>query len=450
MAWTNWGFDGTINEAQWAQMAGLLGNGYVAAANGDCAVTAVSGARSVSVAAGTLYGDGIVSVNSGAETVAMTTPVNGQWFVIALRRTWATNTVALVAIAGATTSTTLPTATPTSFPTLNTNTGVLTDQPIAWAWCNSATTDVVVSDLRQFPVRTQSSTGNIIINGAFDIWQRGTTFTNPSGYTYTADRWRSYRYGFATGMTATRQTSSLTGTQYCARVQRTASNAATDALYLDYSAETVDSIPFAGKTVTVSFYARAGANYSAALKALGFVVRTGTGTDQAMTAYTGSSDVSLTSHTLSTSWQRFTVSFAVGSNATEMGLQFYYVPVGTAGAADYFEVTGIQLEAGATATPFKRASGTIQGELAACQRYYETGQAYIMAVGVPTGANYYQIYWRHPFKVTKRASATLTSTITSGASFGNSAGTSEIFATGYANGSQNISYGFDWTASAEL
>lgn len=154
MAWTNWGFDGTINEAQWAQMAGLLGNGYVAAGNGDCLVTAVGGARSVSVAAGTLYGDGVVSVNSGAETVAMTTPVNGQWYVIALRRTWATNTAALVAIAGATTTTTTPTAPPTSFPTLNTNVGVLTDQPIAWAWCNSANTTVVVYDIRLKAVKS--------------------------------------------------------------------------------------------------------------------------------------------------------------------------------------------------------------------------------------------------------------------------------------------------------
>lgn len=155
MAWTNWGFDGTINEAQWSQMAGLLGNGYVAAGNGDCLVTAVGGARSVSVAAGTLYGDGVVSVNSAAETVAMTTPVNGQWYLICLKREWATNTATLRAVAGATTTTTTPTVAPSSFPTINTSPGVLTDQPIAWAWCNSANTTVVVFDLRLLPMRTQ-------------------------------------------------------------------------------------------------------------------------------------------------------------------------------------------------------------------------------------------------------------------------------------------------------
>lgn len=154
MAWTSVGFDGTITEIQWAGLASLLGNGYVAAGNGDCLVTAVGGARQVSVAAGSLYGDGVLSTNSGAETVALTTPTNGQWYVIALRRTWATNTAALVAIAGATTTTTTPTAPPTSFPTLNTNVGVLTDQPIAWAWCNSANTTVVVYDIRLKAVKS--------------------------------------------------------------------------------------------------------------------------------------------------------------------------------------------------------------------------------------------------------------------------------------------------------
>lgn len=155
MAWTSVGFDGTITELEWSsKMAGLLGNGYVAAGNSDCLVTAVSGARQVSVAAGSLYGDGVVSTNSAPETLALTTPVNGQWYAVCLRRTWATNSAALVAVAGATTSTTTPTAPPTSFPVLNADPGVLTDQPIAWAWCNSANTTVVVYDIRLKPVKS--------------------------------------------------------------------------------------------------------------------------------------------------------------------------------------------------------------------------------------------------------------------------------------------------------
>jgi hypothetical protein len=155
------------------------------------------------------------------------------------------------------------------------------------------------------------------------------------------------------------------------RIQRTAGNASTNSINTAQSFESVNSIQYAGKTVTLSFYARAGANYSGASNALQVYLATGTGTDQsAISGFTNNIYVINTPATLTTTWQRFTYTAAVASNRTQVAPYFVHVPVGTAGAADYFEITGVQLELGSVATPFARAGGSIGGELALCQRYY--------------------------------------------------------------------------------
>jgi hypothetical protein len=213
-----------------------------------------------------------------------------------------------------------------------------------------------------------------VINGAFDVWQRGTSFTpTAASLPYTADRWVSYRA--VTGYTVTRQTTSDTTNlpfiQYCARVQRTNGNTATDIIYLNSSIETANTIPYAGRTITMSFYARAGANFSASSNSLNVELYTGTGTDQQVNVgYTGVASPISTNVVLTTTWQRFSVSVTLNGNVTEFAPYFRYTPTGTAGAADYFEITGVQIDLGQTALPFRRAGGTIQGEIALAQRYY--------------------------------------------------------------------------------
>jgi hypothetical protein len=223
------------------------------------------------------------------------------------------------------------------------------------------------------PINSLQAAGkNAVINGGMDIWQRGTSVASSTGV-YTADRWLNY---FAATGTVTRQatndTTNLPNIQYCARIQRTSGQTATSAMYFAQSMETVNSIPFAGKTVTLSFYARAGANYSSTSNVLQVYLNSGTGTDQNIITgtYTGNTSVITQNATLTTTWQRFSYTGTVASTTTELATYFQYAPTGTAGAADYYEITGVQLELGSTATTFSRAGGTIQGELAACQRYY--------------------------------------------------------------------------------
>jgi hypothetical protein len=215
---------------------------------------------------------------------------------------------------------------------------------------------------------------NPVINSAFQVWQRGTSVSvSAASNAYTADRWQLFtQSGQASTVSrqATGDTTNLPFIQYCARVQRNSGQTGTGQMSFIQGMETINSIPYAGKVVTLSFYARAGANYSPTSNAFNFMVYTGTGTDQFPTSYTGGATAANASATLTTNWARYTVTGTVATTATEIGLYAYWSATGTAGTNDYVEITGVQLEVGSVATPFHTYAGSIQGELAACQRYY--------------------------------------------------------------------------------
>ena len=219
---------------------------------------------------------------------------------------------------------------------------------------------------------------NAIINGGMDIWQRGTSIalsaSTGTAAGYSADRWDAItntNQACVISRQPTGDTTNLPNIQYCARFQRNSGQTGVGTLPFFQNLETTNSIPFSGKQVTLSFYARAGANYSATSNVLAAYLFSGTGTDQnAQSGPTGQVTIVSSNLTLTTTWQRFSITGTVGATATQLFPYFQYTPTGTAGANDYYEVTGVQLELGSTATTFSRAGGSIGGELALCQRYY--------------------------------------------------------------------------------
>jgi hypothetical protein len=221
---------------------------------------------------------------------------------------------------------------------------------------------------------------NAIINGGFDNWQRGTSFVT-SGITYTADRWQLSATAVAANCTAT-QTAGSNGAKYAVQFGRQSGVSTQPTPVFATTLETSESLRFAGQNVTISFEALAGANYSGG--ALSVYLYQGTGTDQNFTAFTGGTNQTATK-TISTTNTRYTVTFAVPSGTTQLALGFLYATTGTAGAADYVQIQKVQLELGSVATPFSRAGGTLQGELAACQRYYfrkNTSGVYLTRMGL--------------------------------------------------------------------
>ena len=251
---------------------------------------------------------------------------------------------------------------------------------------------------------------NGVLNSNFSVWQRGTTISGAGGGAYTADRWFLYAGSNGTvSRQATGDSTNLPFIQYCARVGRL--NAVTDATAFPFSQsfESVNSIPFAGKTVTLSFYARKGANYSPTSSALPVVLATGTGTDQnySSAGFTGSATPISQTATLTTTWQRFSYSATLSSSATQLAVSFNYVPVGTAGAADYYEVTGVQVEIASSATAYSPNTSTFQAELAACMRYFYAANGsnrYSIAQGQAISTTAAQTYVTFPVQM--RTSAT--------------------------------------------
>ncbi len=213
---------------------------------------------------------------------------------------------------------------------------------------------------------------NKIINGDFRIWQRSTAPT-PGGvasWTYnSADRWLFLSGG--TSATITRSTSVPTGFQYSLKLQRTASTSGTNTLYALQIIESLNCVDLQGQNVTFSFWAKAGANFSASGNSISVGLQTGTVADEGSGYIGGLTGMTVplnTSTTITTTWTRYSFTVAIPSNALEINCYIYYNPTGTAGSDDALYITGVQLEAGSTVTPFEfRQIGT---ELALCQRYY--------------------------------------------------------------------------------
>lgn len=223
---------------------------------------------------------------------------------------------------------------------------------------------------------------NYLINGNFDIWQRGTTQTT-SGM-LSDDRWGNRSSGGLGEVANDRvaftlgQTSVPGNPKYYSQVtvgaldDIVAGNVLKDQLIEDVST-------LSGKTVTLSFWAKADA---AKAVNVSFAQNFGTGGSPSKEVpFIYQEDVQLT-----TDWQRFSVTTTLPSIAgkTLGSDNNSYLKVRLIfSAGDYFETLGIftgeqtgvfdiaqvQLEEGDTATEYERR--TVADELFLCQRYYK-------------------------------------------------------------------------------
>jgi hypothetical protein len=232
-------------------------------------------------------------------------------------------------------------------------------------WVDIAQSTTDLSNYANITTTPISGFRNAVINGDFRVWQRGTSFTTGSG-TYTADRWVYSFNGTGATRTVSQQSftpgNTISGYEPQYHLRYAQSVAGTSGTYNVIGQKIEDARTFAGQTVTISFWAKAAASTTITT---GFDRNYGTG------GSSSDDNTNIVSHSLTTSWQRFTTTVTIASvsgktiGANSFLLFWIGMPTNVTFTID---IWGVQVEKGSIATPFEqRPIGT---ELSLCQRYF--------------------------------------------------------------------------------
>ena len=241
------------------------------------------------------------------------------------------------------------------------------------------------------------SNRNIIINGAMKVAQRGTSFTSPISSTFTLDRWK-YEENTDNVVNVEQSSDAPAGFERSIKVTTTTAAGSVgsgDFAQLIYKTEGHDISRLAygtsdAKTSTISFWVK-----SSVIGSFPFSLQNHDGTRVFPVTYTVNS---------ANTWEYKTITIAgdtggtwtTNNNTTGIRFTFLWISgsnftggvdgggwAATTGFANLtssytanldvvnanFQITGVQLELGDTATPFEHKN--VGQELLACQRYYQ-------------------------------------------------------------------------------
>ena len=209
------------------------------------------------------------------------------------------------------------------------------------------TDDINASDVTSL----KSGRKNLIINGAMQVAQRGTSITGIGSEKYTLDRF------VVIGSGADVSVSQESGTSFDKALRVTGASGNT-LMYLSHRIEAKNSNFAAGQSVTLSVNIK-GSTSKTVTARLAYA----TATDN----FGGTTEIATQSFSVTTTDAKFTHTFTVPSAATT-GLEIRFYPSGGLGASETLDFSGLQIELGDTATDFEHRS--YGEELALCQRYY--------------------------------------------------------------------------------
>ena len=264
------------------------------------------------------------------------------------------------------------------------------------------------------PTESNMAGRNLIINGAMQVAQRGTSFSYSNGESgYSLDRYGSAAFVSGGSLAISQQIVTLSDNldaEFFMRATTTGSVAAGSATI--YTEQKVENLKrFHNKAITLSFYVKASSDLTFQLRSHKYY-----GSGGSSEEFGGFSDVAAT-----TSWTRHTVTFAAEDLSSKtfgasnyFGIMLYWsTSQGTNQLNDAsIDIANVQLEAGSVATPFEHRS--YGQELALCQRYYQEGFSFWDG-----GAN----YMREPYYFRPRMRANPTVYVYAKATTGGGTGT---------------------------
>jgi len=216
-----------------------------------------------------------------------------------------------------------------------------------------------------------------LVNGGMEVWQRGTTgafSTGPgAGRCWAADRWLVWRGFWATGaswyQTPLTRAVDAAGPRFALRMLRAAGDTGTWEVICGQGVRSGSSWPWAGRQVTVSAWLRAGPGHTGTVR---LQVAAGTGADEDLAAgFTGQTlpvDAAV-SVAAGGPFVRATATGTLPATATQIGVRVVWTPSGTAAAESWLDVTGVQVDDGPVARPWRQAPPA--AEAAECARHYQ-------------------------------------------------------------------------------
>jgi hypothetical protein len=205
---------------------------------------------------------------------------------------------------------------------------------------------------------------NYLINGGFDIWQRGTSTT--SNNAYIADRWI---HSWAAGTATVSRSTDVPATTFQYSLSFASTNGTNPAVL--QRIEAANAVQLVGQTVTFSIWAKSTVGTAALNWSTAFPTTTADTFGAVTSDQSGVFNATMTVGT----WTRYSATFTVAAGAVRGYQVTVFRNVTTTSTTTLY--AGADLEIGAFVGPFNRNSRSIQAELAACQRYYYRATAEI-------------------------------------------------------------------------